>query len=213
MSSQSPNNQNNFTRITQHIIEPMRSHWSIEFKADKINDFVIDLSKFDTPTLQRAMQFLRTECEMPPRLASVVKACREHKTVKHASGEDPADWLRKTQEENELRMTRARTKAREYTEQKISEIRDKIGEWDASKQRDMLDYIAKSADLQGQFIEKIRNCGYSSPMIFGIDHAEERRLWWLAMCREQKEFINVVIPWKWFGVHEPMLSIGQRADL
>ena len=211
MSSQSPNNQNNFTRITQHVIEPMRSHWSIEFKADKINDFVIDLSKFDTPTLQRAMQFLRTECEMPPRLASVVKACREHKTVKHASGEAPDVWLKKTQEENELKMTRARTKAKDYTEQKISEIRNQISQWDEFKQRDMLDYIAKTADLQAQFLEKIRNCGYSCPTIFGNEaSSEERRIWWLAMCREQKEFINVIIPWKWFGV---VPVTAQRADL
>lgn len=210
MSKNIQNNQSAFINVNTYIITKISEHWGHSFKPDKVNDYVVSLGKFDTKTLENAMTFLRENCEDCPKLATIIKVCKEHKIITHVHGESPSEWLKKRKEEEELKMQRARTKSREYTEQKIFQIRNQIEEWDENKKRDLFEFIAQSADLQAQFIEKISNPGYMSLAIFGEDINVERRSWWLKMCYEAKDDINVIIPWKWFGV---MPAITERVDL
>lgn len=69
-------NQYDFQRIKEHIIEPIQRHWSGEFDAQMIADYVDDLCGFSTEVMKKSMLALRRDQKRRPNLATIYSTCR-----------------------------------------------------------------------------------------------------------------------------------------
>lgn len=71
-------NQDDFQRITSLVIKPIERHFNCQFDAETIGDYIDDLSRFSTETLQESMFDIRREQKRRPSLAVVFEACRKN---------------------------------------------------------------------------------------------------------------------------------------
>lgn len=76
--------QNDFNRITLHIIQPVRKLYGGEINDYAIEAMVEDLSGYSDEVLQSGMKILRKSCKRNPSIAHIVESCEEAAKIKSA---------------------------------------------------------------------------------------------------------------------------------
>jgi hypothetical protein len=72
-------NQDDFQKVSDNVIDPLKRHYGVKFDAEMIDDYVGDLRSYSVDILRTAVADIRRQEKRRPALAHILEACEKHK--------------------------------------------------------------------------------------------------------------------------------------
>lgn len=147
-------------RINRIVINPLSAVYG-NFPSDMVEMLYEDLQQFDNSELEKAVVSVRRERTTQPKIAHIVQACREAKSLStETPGNDAQDYLNALT----MRSARARQKAGEelsiYLQEPLMQSAVSGG-WD----RELRRYAYETFWLQAQYAYDVQSPGFDSTAI------------------------------------------------